>query len=71
MTVVVWFDFAPQAGACTERSAAHSGAKSKWTRAESNRRPGLIQRPLSYARSRPFISAYGLQSTGFRRPSRR
>lgn len=38
-----------------------------WTRAESNRRPGMSQRPLSYARSRRFISPPGLPSTGFRR----
>ena len=45
------------------------GDESKWTRAESNRRPGMVQRSLSYARSRRFISASGLPSTGFRRPS--
>ena len=45
------------------------GEESKWwTRAESNRRPGVTERPLSYARSRRFISAPKLPSTGSRKP---
>ena len=62
----------PPESACTERrdlsGEAGKARSRKWTRAESNRRPGVVQRSLSYACSRRFISASGLPSTGFRRP---
>ena len=51
-------------------SAARQHRESKWSRAESNRRPKVSQRPLSYARSRRSISPRGLPSTGFRRTYR-
>ena len=39
-------------------------AESKWTRAESNRRPKTDKRPLSYARIRPFVLILGTPIDG-------